>query len=222
VPRPFWRRIRWRLFGTYMFIVLATLLVLNAIMLSYFTTTYNRGKEMNLLTYANVLGVLGRDFLDHEDAQAKETIEEMARSIASRVLITDRAGRVQEDSAGDTPLMGTILNQAEVRSALAGRSAVAISPLAKRERVMVVAVPIMRDKQVIGSVLISSSMQDVDNVLHGIRVRLVIGSLFSLGAGLAAQSASGRTDNTTGGCPQPGRPGGRRWTIEQSGNGTRR
>jgi signal transduction histidine kinase len=163
-----------------MLIVLATLLVLNVTMLRYFTHSYYRGKEMNLLTYANVLGVLGRDFLDHEDEQAKETIEDTARSIASRVIITDGSGRVREDSAGNTALLGTILNQTEVKTALTGRSAVAVTALRGNSRVMVVAVPIMLDKQVVGTVLISSPMADVESILQGIRLRMAAGSLISL------------------------------------------
>ncbi len=193
MTRPFWRQIRWRLFGTYMLIVLATLLVLNVTMLSYFTRSYYRGKEMNLLTYANVLGVLGRDFLDHEDEQAKETIEDTARSIASRVIITDGAGLVVEDSAGNTSLLGTRLQQAEVATALTGRSAVTVTTLRGSERVMVVAVPIMLDKQVVGVVLISSPMADVETILRGIRLRMVGGSFLSLvGALLVSILLAGR------------------------------
>jgi len=90
------------------------------------------------------------------------------------VLLLDRDGRVAVDSFDEDWLKGQVLRHREVLDALKGKSSTGHHLFASGEKVMYVAVPVMDGKRVAGAVMISTSTNDIYEILDQLKRRVFL------------------------------------------------
>ncbi len=107
--------------------------------------------------------------------------EDMGRQIGARIIIVDNRGIVMGDSVRVGGHLGRELPRQEVEESLAGGIGSSVQySIASEQWVMQVAVPIMIENDVIGSVFLSSSLDQVYEILRDIRSFLIIATILAL------------------------------------------
>lgn len=169
--------IRWKLAATYFLIIAGTLLFANWFVLSFLEKDYFRAREASYLAHANIIASTGADYLQRQDHYARYLARDFGSQVQARVLILDRQGTVFVDSFSEGWLEGRHLGHSEVRSALAGGSGVGKHYLEPDGWTLYVAVPVVRQKEIIGAVMLSADVNDIYDSLGAIRQRLLLISL---------------------------------------------
>lgn len=175
--------IRWKLAGAFFAVIVVTLLITGGFLLRYLEGLYLQGRESTYLAHASIIAVAGGEHLLRYDRNAVYLARDYGDQIGARLLFIDQDGKVAVDSFGEGWLEGRQLNHPEVASALAGVSRAGSYRLADGERVLYVAVPVVREKQVHGVVMVIAGVNDIYATLAQVRTQLV---LFTLVAGLLA------------------------------------
>ena len=107
--------------------------------------------------------------------------EGFAQQINGRVLITDHRQRVLGDSLRVGGLVGSTLEREEITTALEGEEGRSVQFSQQSQQwVMQVAVPIVSEDNIIGTVFISSSLSFIYQVLDDIRRLLQIATVLSV------------------------------------------
>ncbi len=179
--------IRWKLAATYFLIIAGTLLLSNWFIFKFLEMDYINARESIYLAHANIIANTGRDYLFQKDPYARSLARDFGTQVSARVLMLDREGVVFVDSFSEEWLEGRQLGHKEVRTALSGKSGTGIYHLEPDGWTLYAAVPVIRQKEVIGAVMLSTNINDIYRSLSRIRRRLV---LFSLAGGTVTLLAS--------------------------------
>jgi len=179
--------IRWELAATYFLIIAGTLLLSNWFIFKFLEMDYINARESIYLAHANIIANTGRDYLFRKDPYARSLARDFGMQVSARVLMLDREGVVFVDSFSEEWLEGRQLGHKEVRTALSGKSGTGIYHLEPDGWTLYAAVPVIRQKEVIGAVMLSTDINDIYRSLSRIRRRLV---LFSLAGGTVTLLAS--------------------------------
>ncbi|WP_026478227.1 sensor histidine kinase [Alkaliphilus transvaalensis] len=187
--------IRKKLIFTYILLILIPLVLVN-----YWAVDNMKGSvlgevEVNSLKTANIIANLSRDrFTDVP--YLKRIIRQYVPSLDGRMLILNPDTRVLADS--HNLLEGNNINNIEITNALEGREKLGYYQI--NETILQVAVPIARvvdgNRQVIGVVLISTSVEDPLQQVEDFRRQLTYISLMAalIGLVVAVLAARGMTE----------------------------
>lgn len=175
--------VRWKLVSTYLLLVIITLGIINIFVSSTLLDTYIREKEIDILTKANIISKrMGYFFtIDPElklDTILNNIVSSYSKEIDSRVLVVNKDGLVISDS--NNSLNDQKLTHKEVKKALQGISNSNIYKFRYIGHVMYVAVPIVYEGDILGSVFISTSLNEIYEAVNKIEGNLRIISISSI------------------------------------------
>lgn len=177
--------IRWKLAATYFTIIIGTLFLLNWFIIGFLEKDYFKAREATYLAHANVIAGTAQDYLYRRDRNARLLAQDFGTQVKARVLLLDREGGVFVDSFNEPWLEEQKLTYKEVESALSGKgSAARIHQLQQDQWALYVAVPVTREKEIIGAVMLSTDVNDIYQSLSLIRAKLIVFSLTGASAAL--------------------------------------
>ncbi|MFZ5631996.1 MAG: sensor histidine kinase [Bacillota bacterium] len=165
--------LKWKLAATYFLIIAATLLSTGWIFLALLEDYYLGSREAAYLAHANIVATAGREQLIARDPGLRYMARDFGQRVGARVILLDTAGRVLVDSFDEGWLEGSTLGHREVQAALSGSEMAGRYLLPGDERVLYVAVPVVKDKGVRGAVLLATGINDVYDTLAQLRERLI-------------------------------------------------
>lgn len=170
--------IRWKLAVTYFLLIVIILGATNLFLLRVLEQNYLRERVTTYLTNANIIATTGENTLLKPDRSAYYMARDFGTRMGARVLVLNTQGRVMVDSFGEEWLQGRILKYDEVKTALSGSGETGIH-IIDNEKVLYVAVPVIRDKDVAGTVMMVVSLNDIYTALGEFRRQMVLVSLVS-------------------------------------------
>ena len=144
---------------------------------------YIQERENDMMTEADILSKRVNYFLTMDTTFELDTfltskVEAYSKDINSRVIIVDKYNRVKSDSNNDCK--GETFKHTEIKKALQGIKNSNIYNFKDVGYVMYVAVPIEYDGKIIGTTLISTSLEDIYNAVGQIGSKLRIISILSI------------------------------------------
>ncbi|MTI85361.1 MAG: HAMP domain-containing protein [Firmicutes bacterium] len=175
--------IKWRLAGTYMTIILGTLLLFSYLVFNSLENYYLEERGKTYLAHANIIAGSGQELLLSGDRNSFYWARNYGDTIDARVLMLDKTGKVLMDSFGEPWLEGRTLEHREVKSALGGKSLTGIHNIQNGKRVLYVAVPVLHDKKVYGAVMLVTGLGDLFETLARVESQLIS---LTLASGAAA------------------------------------
>ena len=165
--------IRWRLVITYFIIILLTLFLISIYILNSLEEYFFSQKNIELLTKANIIaGMTFAKYIDYNNGLIKEYIPELQIGKDIRVIITDKEAKVLFDSTEKDNLTGKVLVKEQVLNALNGKDDAKTHYTSETGWVVDAAVPILRERETIGVVYLSTSAEDVIDFLNDVKNRL--------------------------------------------------
>lgn len=174
--------VRGRLVLSYIFLAGVALAAVNLLAVASVRSQQLGERERTLLRHATlVAGVSERYFV-----KGHQYLEFIARDygqeLGARVLVLDGTGRVIDDSFYERQMLGRNLSShAQAARALAGTPSSQAAPLPEGGRTLYAAAPILQQGRVVGAVLISQSIADLDAAIRAVRDRLAGVSAIALG-----------------------------------------
>lgn len=171
--------LRWKLVFTYLLLIVLTLgLMLSFVMTSMEERNINDHRDY-LFTQANVtsnnlipeFNIISQP---HTNDIFTNRMIEFTKETGARIMVVDRQGRTLIDSFSQFDSDDTIVNK-ELEQALQGTQASDVYRFDDIGRVIYVAVPIQTDAEVLGAILITSSLENIYDSLS-----LLLNSLFIL------------------------------------------
>ncbi|MGI5838216.1 MAG: ATP-binding protein [bacterium] len=187
------KKIKGKLFLTYLTIIFLTVAVFGAALVQFLTEYYRKGKEVTLLTNANVVASLSTDYIRQRDGAVKFIAADFGAMAGARILVLDAAGIILGDSADQITAAGQKLLRPEATAALSGKSITTTEIISGIGRVMYVAVPVIDKKKVIGAIFVSSSLNDITELLRELNWKLLTLALASgLAGGVISYLIAGR------------------------------
>lgn len=175
--------IRTKLTVTYIILILAVMLVTSFFLLNILEQYYIGYQYVILEAAALPVVREARPSLrETADVVTLSNIaEDYARQYNSRILITDHRQRVLGDSLRVGGLVGTTLEREEIADALAGEKGRSVQYSEQSGQwVMQVAVPVLVDNAIVGTVFIAASLTHIYAVLNDIRNFLLLATALSL------------------------------------------
>lgn len=175
--------VRWKLVSTYLLLILLTLLLINSFINTSLKSNNIQEKKISLLTQGSIISNrVSPNFYaiekEHTKIYVEKVVKNMSLEINSRIMVVDKDHKVLIDSY-DTYEDDIIDYVNEIEDSLNGKSTVNQYNLANIGKVLYVAVPIIDKGRIVGSIFISSSLEDV---LSNVEKRMNLFILLSLGA----------------------------------------
>lgn len=180
--------IRWKLAGSYFGIIIITMLLADWLAYGALRLHYLQERQQAYQVHANVVSTYAVDYIMTDQLSVlPKAVREYSEQVGARVLILNREGLVLGDSFNEDWVSGRKLSHQEVVSALQGQTAGGNHHISPDEWVMYVAVPVTKEKEVIGAVMLSTDITDIADSLNDVLNRMLILSLIgSILAGMAA------------------------------------
>ncbi len=180
--------IRWKLAGSYFGIIIITMLLADWMAYGALRLHYLQERQQAYQVHANVVSTYAVDYIMTDQLSVlPKAVREYSEQVGARVLILNREGLVLGDSFNEDWVSGRKLSHQEVVSALQGQTAGGNHHISPDEWVMYVAVPVTKEKEVIGAVMLSTDITDIADSLNDVLNRMLILSLIgSILAGMAA------------------------------------
>lgn len=169
--------IRWKLAGAFVLLIVLVLSVSDYLVMKSLESRYIQDRTTASLANANIIAITGRDTILNEDRNAFYLSRDFSLQMGARVLLLDQQGRVTVDSFGEDWLEGQMLKHQEVTAALAGISLSGVHQTASGESVLYVAVPVVRNQETAGAVMLVTGLDDIYQALGDIRGKLLAVSL---------------------------------------------
>jgi len=173
------RRLLWKLYPTYLGVILLCTAGLGAIALPFFKAFYEQQTADRLLDTARLVAAeLGEHFptLDREGVAA--LCNSRGKSADARLTVILTGGEVLGDSDEDPERMENHANRPEVREAIARGRGTAIRPSTTLGiYMMYVAIPLKRDEQVVAVVRAAVPLGAVNRALAAVYLRVLMGGL---------------------------------------------
>lgn len=163
-----------RLVSSYLLVIVVTLLILSLSLSYLFDTFYLKTKQSEYMGYARSIAGLVTDPVYYVRPGAlEEALAVATRFVNGTVWIVDRDGLVLASSGREDP-KSVRLNTSEVSEVLNGNEVAKIGKVAGFfQPMLVVTVPIVFQKQVIGAVLIYTPLADIRSTIHAVRTLMV-------------------------------------------------
>lgn len=170
-----------RLVSSYLLVVAVTLLILSLSLSYLFETFYLRTKQSEYMGYARSIAGLVTDPVYYVRPGAlEEALAVATRFVSGTVWIADRDGLVLASSERDNP-RSVRLNTSEVSEVLNGNEVAKIGKVAGFfQPMLVVTVPIVFQKQVIGAVLIHTPLADIRSTIHAVRTLMLYAGVLAV------------------------------------------
>ncbi|MGB9679825.1 MAG: ATP-binding protein [Thermoanaerobacteraceae bacterium] len=178
--------LRWKIFTLYMTILIIALISTGIYLYDYIDTSYINNVRISNLTQANMISNIVSRFIGTSSYLIEPTLVEYSKQIDSRVIFTDASGKVIVDSAASKELEGqNIKNYADVKEALKGKGSTSVHNFGDNSWAMYVAVPVTVKDKVSGVILISTSIDNIIDLLNSIKFMMIyiftgIGFLISI------------------------------------------
>ncbi|MDD4600303.1 Alkaline phosphatase synthesis sensor protein PhoR [bioreactor metagenome] len=174
--------IRSRLIVSFLLLIVVSLSLLGGYILWYFYQHNVDTLTNNLVTNARIIEHLIKDSMagPMEKASLDARIKETTSNSNIRITIIDNNGNVLADSWENPTLMENHSDRSEIAAALAGGSGQSIrysTTLAQNS--LYVAIPIVRNSEILGVVRIASTLAQVDAAFSQIRSTLLAAILFT-------------------------------------------
>lgn len=167
--------LRWKIFYLYLTIMIISLAVTGLYLYNYIEKSYLDNLKINNLMQANMVSNFVSRFVGTPSSYLIEpTIVEYAKQINARILFTNIDGRVIVDSAPSKEFEGkSIKMYPDIKEALSGKSSTSIHDISGVGWAMYTAVPVISKNNVVGAILISSSIDNVIDLLNSIKYRMI-------------------------------------------------
>lgn len=167
--------LRWKIFYLYLTIMIISLAVTGLYLYNYIEKSYLDNLKINNSMQANMVSNLVSRFVGTPSSYLIEpTIVEYAKQINARILFTNIDGRVIVDSAPSKEFEGkSIKMYPDIKEALSGKSSTSIHNISDVGWAMYTAVPVISKNNVVGAILISSSIDNVIDLLNSIKYRMI-------------------------------------------------
>lgn len=149
-----------------------TLFLITAYILGSLKEYFFGRERIELLTQANVIANITSRYVVYRDDTLNQTIEDLKINKDIRVIITDKEAAVLYDTAETNNLRGKVLLKEEVVSALNGKDEVRHYIEDDIGWVINAAVPIIKERETIGVVYLSTYAEVIINFLSDIRKTL--------------------------------------------------
>ncbi|MTI80230.1 MAG: cell wall metabolism sensor histidine kinase WalK [Firmicutes bacterium] len=176
--------IRWKLAVTYFIIIILTVLLADWLAYSALRSHYLQERQESYQIHANVISTYAGEYIRGRSTSLPLEIREYGNKVNARVLVLSSQGVVLGDSFNEKWLEGRNLEYPEVQQALKGETAAGTHNITAGEWAMYVAVPVTRQKSVIGAVLLVTNIGDIAQALNTLAERMLILSI--IGSALAA------------------------------------
>ncbi|WP_287842758.1 ATP-binding protein [Caldanaerobacter sp.] len=167
--------LRWKIFYLYLTIMIISLAVTGLYLYNYIEKSYLDNLKINNSMQANMVSNFVSRFVGTPSSYLIEpTIVEYAKQINARILFTNIDGRVMVDSAPSKEFEGkSIKMYPDIKEALSGKSSTSIHNISGVGWAMYTAVPVISKNNVVGAILISSSIDNVIDLLNSIKYRMI-------------------------------------------------
>ncbi|MEQ6358111.1 HAMP domain-containing sensor histidine kinase [Thermoanaerobacter thermohydrosulfuricus] len=179
--------LRWKIFSLYLIILIISLALTGFYLYRYIEKSYLDNVRVNNLMQANMVSNFVSRFVGTSSSYLIEpTIMEYAKQINSRILFTNINGKVLVDSASSKEFEGKVIKDySDINEALNGKGSTSIHDINGVGWAMYTAVPVIAKNNVVGAILISSSIDNIIDLLNSIKYRMIytftgIGFLVSL------------------------------------------
>ena len=169
------RRLLWKLYPTYLIVIIVCVAVVNFYALESIKTLYSRHVFEDLEARAHLVEQeIATEFRNNAVEEIDPLCKSLGKVSSTRITVIRSDGQVLGDSHEDLRIMEDHADRPEIREALGGR--VGRSQRSSPTRgtdFMYVAVPVRADGQIVGAVRTSLPMTDVTGTLRALRWRLV-------------------------------------------------
>lgn len=187
--RPRNQRLIWRIFPTYLAVILICVIAFSTVAYNSFTQFYYSKMEQTLKDAALIsASQAGAYFRDKQFQNLDRDITNFIYRPDVRLTASDGSGAVVADSLEFPQNFNTRDSRPEFDDALIGRESVVLRQSHTMDRVMLyVAMPVEVDNQVIGAVRAGMSVADIDLVLWDFYKHMIVAGLaIILVAGIAS------------------------------------
>ncbi|MGI6114283.1 MAG: ATP-binding protein [Mahellales bacterium] len=162
---------------TYFIIIAIAFLVMNVLVLNILEDNYISEQDAYLKKESNVISVVVSKYLAQADPLLNSVTQQYGEELEARVLILNPKGTVISDSFNDLRMLSQTLEYEEIDMALKGESTTQTYFLREHGWVMYCTAPITYEGEIIGAVLVSSSLNNIYNTIIQIRNRITTYSL---------------------------------------------
>lgn len=194
--------LRWRLVVTYFIIILLTLFLISIYILNSLQEYFFTQKNIELLTKANVIVNIASKYVGYNDEFILAAIKEVDIDKKIRIIITDKETKVQLDTTEVNNLKGKFFVKDGVITALKGKDDVKSTYEKDTGWSINAAVPILKDREPIGVVYLSTSAEDIMDFIGDIKQRLylisfIVSLLIGVLSAVLAGVITGPVENLT-------------------------
>lgn len=167
--------LRWKIFSLYLTILIISLALTGLYLYRYIEGSYLENVRVNNLMQANMVSNFVSRFVGTASSHLIEpTIMEYAKQINSRILFTNINGKVLVDSASSKEFEGKVIKDYnDIKEALNGKGSTSIHDINGVGWAMYTAVPVIAKNNVVGAILISSSIDNIIGLLKSIKYRMI-------------------------------------------------
>ena len=180
--RPLRLSLRMRLPLTYILVISLASVGSTFIVTPFLREHFLQERQVGLLTQGSIIANAVREELLGDGQGLPYLTRSFAQRLNSRVLVLGPAGNVLADTYGE--LEGNVLAHPEIATALQGQSISVEQIASSGDAALYVLVPVSRveridngEREVIGVVFISNSLNDLYETLSILRSRLIIGAI---------------------------------------------
>ena len=176
------RKIGWKLFLTYIFIITTGIIFFGIIAISPLREFYIGNLSVNLEKNGKLISnFMNENLSQKNDFEIKSKTVNFGKEINQRVTIIDTTGQVLGDSEMEPILMENHADRPEIKTALEGTTGQSIRFSDTLEMEMLyVAVPIEKDNLILGAVRISTPLNLVNQKIGNLRRIIFIASFITL------------------------------------------
>lgn len=165
---------RFSMMATYVAVILIALTLLSIYILGILSGKLYDSEKVTLFAKANIISDTVTSCTDI-DENTRFNINQILSGTDIRSIITDSSCRVCFDTNDDSDLNGKIIIRESINKCMSNEEqAYAITQSRNDTNMMSVAVPLIGEKDIIGSVYLVESISDIDDTISDIRRNLVL------------------------------------------------
>lgn len=165
---------RFSMMATYVAVILIALTLLSIYILGILSGKLYDSEKVTLFAKANIISDTVTSCTDI-DENTRFNINQILSGTDIRSIITDSSCRVCFDTNDDSDLNGKIIIRESINKCMSNEEqAYAITQSRNDTNMMSVAVPLIGEKGIIGSVYLVESISDIDDTISDIRRNLVL------------------------------------------------
>ena len=166
-------KIRFRLVGTYLAIIILTLVFISIYILTSISRYLYDEAKVNTLSTANIVANVVSPYVKTDNQKIQFALKQLNISDGIRIIVSDMSANVIYDTAVDNNLFGKIFINSEVISAIKGKDTVKIYDY-DGSSVINCAVSVILDSENIGAVFISTATASTDDFINELKWILLV------------------------------------------------